>query len=66
MQRSVHRIQLQREGMTYDLSCSIWGSHWSPGSGIDVGAGFTLLEGNRPSEGGGTPAEAGVAMRLVS
>lgn len=33
---------------------------------MDVGAGFTLLDGMRPSDGGGTPAEVGVAMRLVS
>jgi hypothetical protein len=53
-------------GTAYDLSCRIWGSHWSPGSGIDVGAGFTLLDGTRRSDGGGTPAEVGVAMRLAS
>lgn len=53
-------------GIAYDLSSRIWGSHCSPGSGIDVGAGFTLLDGMRPSDGGGTPAETGVAMRLAS
>lgn len=33
---------------------------------MDAVAGLTLLDGMRPSAGGGTPAEVGVAMRLAS